>query len=130
MKYSEFEKLQSEQYEKLFRKAQVFWAFGEAQFKQQMEKYPLEEGFKYIPIGDGGYLPGQNEHIFIDELDEINAWKAEQFKSIDAEEAILYELGNHESFYTGELDPVIQLFKNIYSEEQVINTYRKHQKTI
>lgn len=127
MKYSEFDKLYSEKYNDLFSKAQVFWAFGEAQFKEQIERYPLQDGFKYIPIGYGGYFPGQNEQIFNDGMNEIDAWKAEQYKNIDAEEAILYELCNHECFYTGELDPVIELFKNVYSEEQIINVYRKHQ---
>ncbi len=129
MTYNELKKQRQAKYDELFKAVGLFWAFGNDQFEKN--KTPLEEGNKYCSIGAGGFFPGQHKQAYIDGIDAINEWekqaKAElKANQAEANAAILYELNNYECFYTDKIDEVINIFKNVYTIEQIHKVYRKN----
>lgn len=131
MTYAELKTERQKRYDALFEKVGLFWAFGNEQFKEAMEKHPVDDGFKYVSIGMGGYFPGQNKQAYVDGMSELNAWEKQAKKELKeneaaTESAILYELNNHECFYSCDLTEVIELFDGIYTPEQIRRVYKKH----
>lgn len=117
----EKEKMTSE----LFEKCGVFFAFSDEQFLEN--KTPLKEGEKYISIGGGGYMPKGNYDTFkegMKSITKIGKKKVEENKLAETE--ILYELNNHECFYTSDYSDVVDMFKGTYTEEQIRDVYNKH----
>lgn len=134
MTYHELKATRQLKYDELFKAVDLFWAFGESQWNEGKKAHPVDEGFKYVSIGMGGYFPGQNKQTYIKGMDAINAWEKQENAELkknrdEIEKAILYELNNHEAFYSGEIDDVIDLFKGVYTTEQIRKVYRKYQTT-
>lgn len=130
MTYAELKATRQKKYDELFEAVHLFWAFSNEQFAEGKKKHPVDEGFKYVSIGMGGYFPGQYKQQYIDGMDAIHAWEKQARKEMretekQTEDAILYELNNHECFYTGEIDEVVELFEGIYTREQIRKVYRK-----
>jgi hypothetical protein len=120
---NEKEKMTSE----LFKKCGVFFAFSDKQFHEN--KTPLKPGEKYVSIGVGGYLPKGKLDAFLDGMEAINKFGKTKVKENNlAETEILYELKNHECFYTGEIDDVVNMFKGTYTDKQIRDVYNKHRK--
>jgi hypothetical protein len=108
----------------LFKKVGLFFAFSNEQFTEN--KTPLKEGEKYVSIGAGGYLPKGNIEEFEKGMKEIKKWHKEEVKKNKAEDKeIIYELNNHECFYTNDLTDVLSLFKGTYSEERIKKLFYK-----
>ena len=66
-----------------------------------------------------------------DGMDAIRAWEKQANAELkesraEQEKAILYELDNHEAFYTGEIDDVVDLFKGVYTREDIRKVYKKY----
>ncbi|MCE7039189.1 hypothetical protein [Dyadobacter sp. CY312] len=79
----------------------VFFAFSKKQFEEN--KTPLQDGEKYREVLGGGFVPSSKYERLRTGLDEIENWYNTTIKDgglLDAQ--ILYELCNHECFYTGE----------------------------
>jgi hypothetical protein len=113
----------------LFNKVGLFWAFSNEQFNTS--KTPLKEGEKYVSIGAGGYLPKGNVDELLKGLEEIKKWYNGEIKKNKAEEAeIIYELHNHECFYTNDITDVVEMFKDTYSEDLIIKIYCKERKKV
>ena len=109
---------------KLFKAVGLFFAFSNEQFKSG--KTPLKEGEKYVSIGHGGYLPEGNVADLRKGLDEISLWYKQEIKNNKAgEKEILYELNNHECFYTRDISDVIDFFKGTYTEAQIRKVFLK-----
>ncbi len=107
----------------LFTLCGVFFAFSDEQFTKN--KTPLKEGEKYVSLGAGGYMPKGNVDTYINGMKEIKKWyKAEIKANKMRKENIMYELNNHEAFYTGELGPVMNALGSDYTEEEVKDVYR------
>lgn len=133
MTYQELKARRQAKYDALIEQAHVFWAFSNEQFAEGKAKHPVDDGSKYVSIGMGGYLPGQYKQVWIDGIDAITAWEKQanaELKANRAEEekAILYELNNHEAFYSGEIDDVVGLFEGVYTREQIRKVYKKYAK--
>jgi len=107
----------------------VFWAFSRSQFEEN--KTPLKEGEKYVDIGAGGFMPKGNVDKYIAGMKEI----AINFKNQIAENGvqvdhILYELHNHECFYTGNIDSAFEVLEHEgYSKEMVLGIFHSHSKS-
>lgn len=129
MTYAELKKTRQAKYDELFNAIGLFWAFGEDQFAAGKAKNPVTEGHKYVSIGMGGYFSGQYRKAYHDGMDALDAWekqaKAELKESrAESANAILYELNNHEAFYTGEFDEVVEIFKGVYTREEIRKVYK------
>lgn len=134
MTYAELKHQRQAKYDELFKAVGLFWAFSNEQFDEGKAKNPVTDGHKYTSIGGGGFFPGQNKQQWIDGMDAINAWEKQanaELKANRAEEekAILYELNNHEAFYSGEIEEVVDLFEGVYTREQIRKVYKKYQST-
>lgn len=121
-----FNQLRSEKqvkYNNLMDEFKVFWAFNNKQFNEGIAKCELLEGEKVVSIGAGGYIPKKNVQSFIDGQKSIEKWFKNAMKTMK-EEHILYELNNHECFYTGSIESAANVLP--YSKKMVLDVYRKH----
>lgn len=124
MKYTAIKNKYQEKFTELSDEVGLFWAFSEQQFAEGREKNPIKEGEKYTSIGMGGYLPKKNVQRFIDRQKELDKWQKQEIKKAKATEVILYELGNYECFYTGDIQDALEVLEPLgYTVEQVKEVY-------
>lgn len=127
MNLQEIKKTEEEMVSKLLNDCCVFFAFSNEQF--QTNKTPLEEGEKYVSIGAGGYLPKSKLQLFNESFSNITKWKKNEIKNNKLrKDHILYELNNHEAFYTGELEDTLDALGSDYTLEEVRDVYKKNVK--
>lgn len=128
MSNSKYQKINEEEKQKidaLITECKMFFAFSAEQFHQN--KTPLQEGEKYISFGMGGYMPKSNYEKWKTESKKIADWKkAEIKKSKLEEEEILYELRNHEAFYTYELEDTHDALGGKYTIEEIRKVFNKY----
>lgn len=123
--YGSIKKEKERMTSELFEKCGVFFAFSNEQFAKN--KTPLKEGEKYVSIGAGGYMPKGNVDAFRKGMKEISQFGKNKVKENKLDETeILYELNNHECFYTGDYSDVVDMFKGTYTEEQIRDVYNKN----
>ena len=132
MTYAELKKQRQAKYDELFEKVELFWAFGQEQFDEGKKAHPVTEGERYISVGMGGYFPSQHKQAYLDGMDALKVWEKQAKAELKAnrdeqEKAILYELNNHEAFYSSEIDDVVDLFEGVYTREEIRKVYLKHQ---
>lgn len=109
MKYPEIKEQHQQKVDALLKECRVFFAFSNKQFEES--KTPLEEGEKYLRLPGGGFIPQNSADKFRKGLKELERWKTETIKKHKQEESeIIYELYNHECFYTNDCTPVIDLY--------------------
>lgn len=111
----------------LLVKCEVFFAFSNEQLKEGMNKHPLSKGDKYIRVSGGGFMPKSKEKEFDDGFYAINLFIAElRTDKKFREEEILYELSNHEAFYTGDIQNTFNSLGGDYTIEEVRTIYNKN----
>lgn len=111
----------------LIEKCSMFFAFSNEQFNQN--KTPLQEGEKYVSIGMGSYLPKGQVDNYINGVKEINKWFKDTIKSNKVRrEHILYELCNHEAFYTNDIGDTLETLGEYYTEAEVMEVFRSERK--
>lgn len=133
MTYGEIKTKHSNAYNEIMERAGVFWAFSNEQFEKGLKKVresgKLSEGEKVARIPGGGFCPSKNIDKMLAEMKEADKTRAKELKEMRElkEKAILYELNNHECFYRGEgLDTVAEIFKGIYTKEDILKVYNKN----
>lgn len=108
----------------MFERCRLFFAFSTEQFNEN--KTPLKEGEKYVHIGAGGYMPNSEVKNFLDGTKEIKKWYKDTVKANKLRrENIIYELGNHEAWYTGEIEPTLSALGEDYTEAEVKQIYNE-----
>lgn len=118
----EIKKEQATKLSELFKECGVFFAFSNEQFAEN--KTPLQEGEKYASIGAGGYLPKSKSPTFINGMAQLNKWYKAEIKANKGREAhILYELNNHEAFYTHDIEDTLECLGTGYSREEVMKVF-------
>lgn len=137
MTYQELKKQKEEDYNNILGACGVFWAFSKDQFKEGIEKSRregfLNEGEKVARIPLGGFCPVKNIAKLTQGIKEANEKHRQGLKELrkekqETQKAILYELNNHECFYTGDVEPVVEIFKNVYTKKQIVEVFKKFNK--
>lgn len=124
MDYSIIRKEKEGATNKLFTDCGVFWAFSNEQFDQN--KTPLKEGEKYVDIGAGGFIPKGNIEALTGGMKIIDkTFKAKMADAKMREKHILYELNNHEAYYTGHINDALDALGEDYTSEEVTAVYKK-----
>lgn len=129
-----------EEYDKKYNeeleKTGIFWAFGQEQFekyrthkrKNQTNKDNIYK--QYLAVSGGGYIHKKDKPKLDHFFNVIAPQLAKEFISkIDREEFILYELNNHECFYTHRPSDAIPSIKYYYpdlTEEELGKVFNKH----
>lgn len=114
-----------------FNKLPIYWAFGEQQFKELLQKLNLkdtpEDLKKLVNIGCGGlmlksdlYLLKNHNETFSKE--KLLFWLTHNFKF--AYSALQYEMANHEYYYTGDITDTLESL-DITSKDIQKNGYLK-----
>lgn len=122
-----------EETNKLINDCHVFFAFSTAQFKEGIdnlrEKGVLLVGEKVTDIGAGGYIPNK----FVDKYIQGHKDIQKEYKKLKKDEKakneyILYELHNHEVFYTGDINTFCSTYMTDIPKEQILSVYKSHAK--
>lgn len=130
MTYEELTKEYKDKISAILEKNEVFFAFNNEQLKEEVEKFNISKDNKMARIGAGGYLPVKNLKSFQNENKEATKWLKDQKKKLredkaELEKAILYELENHECFYTGDITDAYRLFPEL-DKKEVTKIYKKY----
>jgi len=119
MQYKEIKEQKQTAYNKLIDTCNMFFAFSNEQFAEGAKKHPLKESEKYLSIGAGGYMPKHNLETFEKGVEEIEKTFKAQIKEFKMREKhILYELNNHECFYTGDITTAVDALGEDYTAEE------------
>ena len=125
VEYQNIKKEKEKMTTELLEKCGVFFAFSDKQFDEN--KTPLKEGEKYVSIRGGGYMPKGSIKAFEEGMKAINSYGKQKVKKGNLQETeILYELQNHECFYTGDISDVVDLFEGTYTVKQIRDVYNKY----
>lgn len=118
MNISELKKQEQDKISVLFNEIGLFWAFSDKQFHEN--KTPLREGEKYIRIDGGGFMPAGNWEAFKKGMKEIREWYDAAIKGDNLRRShIVYELGNHEAWYTCDIESTLAALGPDYTAEEV-----------
>ena len=113
----------------LLNECNVFWAFSNEQFNQN--KVALVDGDKYVSIGAGGYMPKSMVAKLDAGMKEIKAWYKQAGKDKKArEQHIIYELNNHEAFYTYDMEDTLNALGEDYTIDEVRRVFNKELKRL
>lgn len=106
----------------------MFFAFSTQQFTDN--KTTLQDGEKYVSLGIGAYMPKGKVDTYLNGMKEINKWYKATIKNNKVrKENILYELNNHEAFYTGDINDTLSTLGSDYTYDEVLAVYREARKT-
>ncbi len=110
----------------LFEKHGVFFAFSNEQLKKGVDKYP---GKKLVSLGAGTFCVKDNVKAFISDHEQlVVTCMKEDIEKHGLDGVIYRELGNHECFYTGDIEPAwdaLKTYPNI-TRDMVIRIFNKH----
>lgn len=119
--YGELREQREQKISDLHEQFGLFWAFSQKQYEEN--KTPKEEDEKYVSIGGGGFVPKSKCQPLLDEMENIEKWYNEEIKTNFKKEAIAFELANHECYYTGEIDDVVNIFEGVFSKYEIAEVY-------
>ncbi len=129
MKYQQIKQKRSDDTNALFTTLGVFWAFSNEQFKEGLSKTTLLPGEKLADIGAGGYMPRHNYDALVQGMKAIEKTFKQAIKDAKARtEHILYELNNHECFYTGNIESACEALGDDYKTSEVAEVYKEYKK--
>lgn len=129
MNLQEIKNAREEAVTKAITDNKVFFAFSDQQFTEGLQKIQLQEGDKIRSIGAGGYIPKSMFNNFADTMDKIDAdYKAAIKNNKLRTKEIIYELYNHECFYTGDIEDCLAALGDDYTIEEVQAVYNSERK--
>jgi len=129
MNLQEIKKAREEAVTKAITDNKVFFAFNNQQFTEGLKKIQLQEGDKIRSIGAGGYIPKSMYNNFTDTIDKIDADYKVAIKNNKLRyKEIIYELYNHECFYTGDIQDCLDALGEDYTDKEVQSIYNSERK--
>jgi len=100
----------------------VFFAFSREQFAEGKAKLP--EGEKLVDIGAGGFMPAKNVEKFTAGMKAIEVAFKQAMKDQKARRAhILYELNNHEAYYTRDIESTMDALGEDFTRDEVLAVF-------
>ena len=129
-KYLDIKKKNADNINAIMDQHQVFWAFSQSQLDEGKAKIGITDNKELTSIGMGGFLPkAKAESLFLAIEQENKRYREELKQAKEAkEQAIAYELSNHEAYYTGDIQPVVELFAGLYTAKDIQAVYLKQVK--
>ena len=123
------ERYKENYFEQEFFKENVAFAFSQQQLQEAMEKLGAKDKDELTSIF------GIGDICLKKKAKEIAEWSIKQeqqrkqwLQSLmqdEQEEIIEYELYNHECTYTWDIDPVVDLFEDVFSWNQIMIVFHK-----
>lgn len=112
----------------IITKHKGFFAFSQEQLEEGMKRIGVADKTQLTQTQLGMIMPKEEvKGYYLDALQAQEEYKKALKKAKqEKENAILYELNNHESFYTGDIDDVIPIFKGIFSRKDIVKVFNKH----
>lgn len=102
----------------LIKECSMFFAFSNEQFATN--KTPLAEGDKYVHLGAGAYMPKSKVDSYISGTEAIDKWYRAAVKDNKLRrQNIIYELGNHEAWYTNDIEDTLEALGSDYTAAEV-----------
>ena len=96
-------KITQDKVSELFERKGAFFAFSNEQFKEAQKP-----GVKYVSLPGGMICPAVHAKSIFTDLDKIYAEGIQEDLKVNGKtKVIIRELYNHEAFYTGDLDTVL-----------------------
>lgn len=90
---------------KCFDKHGVFFAYSGTQFRDGRIKVGADDGEEMVSLGAGMWCRPRNVEAFLVEFDEIiEQSKRDMLEKVGVDALIVYELSNHECYYTYNID--------------------------
>ena len=128
--YLDIKKKNADNLNTIMDQHQVFWAFSQEQLEQGKAKIGITDNKELTSIGMGGFLPkAKADGLFLAIEQENKRYRKELRAAKEAkEQAIAYELSNHEAYYTGDIQPVVELFAGLYTAKDIQAVYLKQSK--
>ena len=128
--YKQIKKNQEVEVSELLNKHKIFFAFNENQLLEGMKKAGAKEKSELTSLGGGAIALKTEAKAFLDAMEQLDKKHKKELKDAKQakEEAILYELKNHECFYTGSIESVVDLFNGVYSKKEILTVFKKHNK--
>ena len=128
--YLEIKKVNETNINNIMETNKVFWAFSQKQLEEGKEKIGIKENKELIAIGMGGFCPRINSDKLFEEMEKENKRYKKELKKLKeaTEEAIRYELSNHECYYTGSIAEVVEKFRGVYTREEIKKVFNKFNK--
>lgn len=114
----ELKKEKENKVSELIKETGMFFAFSNEQFNEN--KTPLQNGEKYVSLGAGCYLPKSKVESYLNGSKEIDKWfKYEVKQNKLRKEHIIYELSNHEAWYTMDITDTLRALGKDFTEDEV-----------
>ena len=128
--YLDIKKKNADNINAIMDQHQVFWAFSQSQLDEGKAKIGITDNKELTSIGMGGFLPkAKADSLFLAIEQENKRYRKELRQAKEAkEQAIAYELSNHEAYYTGDIEPVVKLFSGLYTAKDIQAVYLKQVK--
>jgi len=126
--YSQIKKSQELEVSNLLNKHKVFFAFSDKQLLEGMENIGAKDKGELTSIGSGAIALKTEAKAFLDAMEQLDNKHKKELKDAKQakEEAILYELKNHECFYAGSIEEVVNLFDGVYSKKDILIIFKKY----
>ncbi len=122
MNIYELKKQQEQKISELFNECSVFFAFTDKQFDEN--KTPIADDDKYVRFASGSYVPKSNLKKLHDGFDTVDKWFNDSINDEKLRyELIAYELGNHESYYTGSISDALAALGTGFTRDEVYKVY-------
>lgn len=114
--------------DQLIEKHKIFFAFSISQLEEGMKKVGAKEKSELTNLDMGMIALKTEADPFMESMAKAyKQYKKDLKEAKEAKEsAIYYELNNHECFYSGNIDPVVEMFEDIYTKEEIKQVYKKY----
>lgn len=125
--YGELKQEHEKKFDAVLKSSGMFFAFSKEQFDNS--KTDLEPGDKYVHTYAGGYMPKSMVPKWEKDTEELQSWLMKTIDDCNLKEShIIYELRNHEAFYSYDISGAMSALP-FYTEFEVQAVFNKYAPT-